>query len=269
DGGRSSGRTAVKSAPEDGSASGGVDGGNEECSLDGGTASDCGDVSDESTESVGAETEEVDSTISLPLLMASKDMSVLMDEAAALEDAGQVDEAIRTLRLAAAMYGARAETSFRLAELLYRSGDLPAARERYFVAIELDEDYVEARASLGCVLVEEGKTDLAIAAFEGALKQYPEYADVHYHLAGIFQSRYDEAIAEYEQERMPLFPDRIFRGDGVDPASPEDEAALQREHWRNLARRHWRRFLELAPSGPWADEAARRLADSGPICGDG
>ena len=30
------------------------------------------------------------------------------------------------------------------AELLYRNGDLAAARERYYAAIELDEDYVEA-----------------------------------------------------------------------------------------------------------------------------
>ena len=35
------------------------------------------------------------------------------------------------------------------------------------MAIELDEDYVEARANLGCVLAEWGQRELAIAAFEG------------------------------------------------------------------------------------------------------
>ena len=51
------------------------------------------------------------------------------------------------------------------------------------MAIELDEDYVEARANLGCVLAETGQRDLAVAAFEGALRFHGDYADVHYHLA--------------------------------------------------------------------------------------
>ena len=62
-------------------------------------------------------------------------------------------------------------------------GDLPAARERYYMAIELDEDYVEARANLGCVLAETGQRELAVAAFEGALRYHAGYADAHYHLA--------------------------------------------------------------------------------------
>ena len=47
--------------------------------------------------------------------------------------------------------------------------------ERYYMAIELDEDYVEARANLGCVLAESGQPDLAVAAFEGALAYHREY----------------------------------------------------------------------------------------------
>ncbi len=49
------------------------------------------------------------------------------------------------------------------------SATCPAARERYYMAIELDEDYVEARANLGCVLAETGQLELAVAAFQGAL----------------------------------------------------------------------------------------------------
>ncbi len=51
------------------------------------------------------------------------------------------------------------------------------------MAIELDENYVEARANLGCVLAELGDRELAAAAFEGALTLHPEYADAHFHLA--------------------------------------------------------------------------------------
>jgi tetratricopeptide (TPR) repeat protein len=86
--------------------------------------------------------------------------------------------------------------------------------------VELDEDYVEARANLGCVLAETGRPDLAVAAFEGALRFHPDYADVHYHLARVL----DEL-------------DRPFE-----------------------AVEHWRAFSELAPDSPWADEAHQRLA---------
>ena len=76
-----------------------------------------------------------------------------------------------------------ADDHFALAELLYLGGDLSAARERYYVAIELDEDFVEARSNLGCVLAEQGELALAEAAFRGALEYHPDYADAHYHLA--------------------------------------------------------------------------------------
>ena len=92
--------------------------------------------------------------------------------AAELEEAGQLAEAADMYRAAMAAAGPDPETCFQLAELLYRLGDLAAARERYYMAIELDEDYVEARANLGCVLAETGQRELAVAAFEGALRYH-------------------------------------------------------------------------------------------------
>ncbi|MBN1590058.1 MAG: tetratricopeptide repeat protein, partial [Pirellulales bacterium] len=93
------------------------------------------------------------------------------------------------------------------------------ARERYYVAIELDEDYVEARANLGCILAEMGQLDLAVAALRGALAYHADYPDAHYHLARTL--------------------DRLGR--------PED------------ARNHWQVFLRLAPDSPWADQARTRV----------
>jgi tetratricopeptide (TPR) repeat protein len=109
-----------------------------------------------------------------------------------------------------------------LAELLYRVGDLKAARERYYMAIELNEDYVEARANLGCVLVELGDLELALAAFRGALRYHSDYPDVHFHIARTL--------------------------DQLGEASQADE--------------HWKTFLQLAPESPWADEAHQRLSRS-------
>ena len=87
--------------------------------------------------------------------------------AAELEEEGQLDAAVEMYRAALAAGGPKAELCFQLAELLYRLGDTSGARERYYMTIELDEDYVEARANLGCVLAETGQPTLAVAAFLG------------------------------------------------------------------------------------------------------
>ena len=87
------------------------------------------------------------------------------------------------------------------------------------MAVELDEDFVEARANLGCVLAETGELDLAVAAFQGTLAHHRDYPDVHYHLARTLEE-----------------------------LSRSEEADL-----------HWRKFLDLAPDSPWAEEARERL----------
>jgi tetratricopeptide (TPR) repeat protein len=141
--------------------------------------------------------------------------------AAELEEDGQLTEAAEMYRAAMAAAGPKPETCFQLAELLYRLGDAGGARERYYLAIELDEDYVEARANLGCVLAETGQRDLAVAAFEGALAYHPDYADAHYHLARTL--------------------DELDR--------------------RAEATAHWQAFLDLSAESPWAEEARRRLGE--------
>ena len=143
----------------------------------------------------------------------------MLQAAEELEDEGRLEQSIGWYRIILARYGMSAEICFQLAELLYRTGDVPAARERYYNAIELDEDFIEARANLGCVLAETGQTVLAVAAFQGALSRDDSYPDVHYHLAKCL-----DEVAEGEQ-----------------------------------AVRHWIRFLQLSPQSPWAEEALDRL----------
>ena len=136
-----------------------------------------------------------------------------------LEDEGEFRSAIDVYRSLSLALGPSADVSFRMAELLYQVNDLAAARERYSIAVEFDEAFVEARANLGCVLVELGQTELALATFEGALEHHPDYPDVHFHLARLL-----------------------------------DEIGSDQKAWQ-----HWARFLELTPSGPWADEARLRI----------
>jgi len=157
------------------------------------------------------------------VLRSLEDLSVSAEQmrrlAVELEAEGRLAEAADVYRAAMAAAGPDPESCFELAELLYRRGELSAARERYYMAIELDENYVEARANLGCVLAEMGQRDLAVAAFEGALRYHADYADAHYHLA----------------------------------------RTLDEMGHRRTAEQHWRRFLALAPGSPWAAEAEQRL----------
>lgn len=135
------------------------------------------------------------------------------------EDLGEMDTAIYIYRAMVLAFGPSAESSFRLAELLYLIGQTEAARERYYMAVELDGTYVEARASLGCVLVELNEPEMAVSAFRGALGIHEDYPDVHFHLARLLDD-----LKEFEQ-----------------------------------AESHWQKFLSLAPESPWAQEARERL----------
>ena len=143
----------------------------------------------------------------------------MIEAALELEDRGELARATEMFRAVMAAVGPRPDLCFEVAELLYRQGEILAARERYYMVVELDEEYVEARANLGCVLAETGELQLAVAAFRGALSCHQDYPDVHYHLA-----RTLDELGEEEQSEF-----------------------------------HWRSFLALAPNSPWAEEARARV----------
>ena len=146
----------------------------------------------------------------------------LIEMAIEAEDEGDDARAVEFYRAVSLSAGPTPDISFRIAELLYQSGDLSAARERYYMAVEQDETFVEARASLGCVLAELGQNDLAVATFRGALDHHPDFPDVHYHLARL-----------------------------LDESGKPD-----------AGRKHWEAFLQLAPKSPWAEEARQRLIEN-------
>ena len=143
----------------------------------------------------------------------------LLDAAFEAEEDGDLALAVDYCHAILARDGPRPDIDFQLGELLYRSGEVVAARERFYSAIETDPDFVEARMGLGCVLQETSQIDLAFAAFRGALELHEDYSEAHYHMANL--------LDELGQDQ-------------------------QAEH-------HWQRFLELAPESPWAQEARDRL----------
>jgi len=155
-----------------------------------------------------------------PVRDAAAEAAEILDLADDLEAAGEFVEAAEAVRAVLQAQGPTAPVMFMLAELLYRAGDLTAARERYYAAIEIDADHLQARSSLGCVLAELGEHELALAALEGVLRQEPDYADAHWHIAGVLA----------DLGRM------------------------------TESRHHLGTFLALAPESPWAALAREKLS---------
>lgn len=106
-----------------------------------------------------------------------------------------------------------------LGNIRFRRGDEPGAEVLYRRALELDERQPEAHYNLGYVMLERGFASRAVTYFEAAIKSDPRFADAHFNLAMAYEALSDKA----------------------------------------RARGHWKRYLELEPTGTWADIARDHL----------
>lgn len=106
-----------------------------------------------------------------------------------------------------------------LGNLRYRRSDAVEAQACYRAALRADSDQPEAHYNLGFLLFEDGKLELAITHFRYAVDQDPAFADAHFNLA----------------------------------------LALEEISDGSQARQHWAMYLQLDPSGPWADVARAHL----------
>jgi tetratricopeptide (TPR) repeat protein len=106
-----------------------------------------------------------------------------------------------------------------LGNIRFRRGDDVGAEALYRLAIEVDPQQPEAHYNLGYVMLERGDARTATAHFERALAGDPRFADAHFNLA----------------------------------------MAWERLSERGRARPHWKKYLELEPSGTWADVAREHL----------
>ncbi|MAC25956.1 MAG: MerR family transcriptional regulator [Sandaracinus sp.] len=129
-------------------------------------------------------------------------------------------QAEQAYRDALALDPALASAYTNLGNLRYRQGDEPGAIALYRRALEVDAEQPEALYNLGFLEAEHGRPQGALPYFEKAVASDPGFADAHFHLA-----------AAYEAVGRP-----------------------------GAAGPHWQAYLELEPSGEWADEARRRLA---------
>ncbi len=135
------------------------------------------------------------------------------------EDPNTLDEAERLYKRAVELDPWLAIAYTNLGNICFRRAEEDKAVELYLRALSIDSAQPEAQYNLGYVMLERGQSREAVAYFNGAIKSDPRFADAYFNLA-----------MAYEQTGE------------VD-----------------LARPCWRKYLEIEPTGTWAEIARRHL----------
>ena len=135
------------------------------------------------------------------------------------EDPGNHVQAIEMYEQVLDLDPDHAAAHINLGTLHYNRQEYSLAEKHYRRAIEVDPRYALAHFDLGNVLDETGRVAEAIQTYSTALQLAPTYADAHYNLA-----------LAYEKIKEP-------------------RKALQ----------HWRAYVKLDTTGPWAVHARNQI----------
>jgi tetratricopeptide (TPR) repeat protein len=140
--------------------------------------------------------------------------------------ASQLDEDPSTMKEAETLYRQALELDpwlaiayTNLGNICFRKGEEADAEKLYHRALEIDGRQPEAQYNLGYIMLERGKAVDAIPYFLGAIQADPRFADAYFNLAMAYE--------------------------GIGDASK--------------ARPCWKQYLELEPSGTWAEIARKHL----------
>jgi DNA-binding transcriptional MerR regulator len=140
--------------------------------------------------------------------------------------ASQLDEDPATLHEAEELYQRALEMDpwlaiayTNLGNIRFRRGDEEEAEKLYRKALTLDTAQPEAQYNLGYVMLERGRPVEAIAFFKGAIASDPQFADAYFNLAMAYEQAGESA----------------------------------------KARPCWRKYLEIEPTGTWAEIAKKHL----------
>jgi tetratricopeptide (TPR) repeat protein len=143
----------------------------------------------------------------------------LFDEALELHDSERHADAAEKYSRAIELDPKDPVLYFNLANVYYELGCLEDSAAAYLEATQRDPLYVEAWNGLGCVLSQLNRSNDAIVALRRAVQLVPDYGDAHFNLA----------------------------------------SELEEQDQNDAANEHWRRYLDLDRTGPWADIARDRL----------
>jgi tetratricopeptide (TPR) repeat protein len=148
------------------------------------------------------------------------DVAALFARGIALEeDPNNQAQAIATYEKVLELDADHAAAHINLGTLYYNRQEYALAEKHYRRAIEVDARYALAYFDLGNVLDETGRVAEAIQIYNAALQLAPTYADAHYNLA-----------LAYEKVK-------------------ESRKALK----------HWRAYVKLDTTGPWAVHARNQI----------
>jgi tetratricopeptide (TPR) repeat protein len=135
------------------------------------------------------------------------------------EDPSTFDEAEALYKQAIELDPHLAIAYTNLGNIRFRRADEHGAEQLYRKALEVDDRQPEAHYNLGYVMLERGYASRAVTYFEAAIKADPRFADAHFNLAMAC-----EALGDKTKARM-----------------------------------HWMKYLEIEPTGTWADIARDHL----------
>jgi tetratricopeptide (TPR) repeat protein len=140
--------------------------------------------------------------------------------------ASQLDEDPNTMKEAETLYRQALEIDpwlaiayTNLGNICFRKGEEADAEKLYHRALEIDARQPEAQYNLGYIMLERGKAVDAVPYFLGAIQADPRFADAYFNLAMAY-----EGIGDAQK-----------------------------------ARPCWKQYLELEPSGTWAEIARKHL----------
>ena len=151
---------------------------------------------------------------------APPDVAGLFAQGIALEDDLSTQaQAITAYQRVLELDPEHAAAHINLGTLHYNRQDYTLSEKHYRAAIEIDPRYALAYFDLGNVLDETGRVAEAIQAYNTALQLAPTYGDAHYNVA-----------LAYEKVREP-----------------------------RKALKHWRAYVKLDTSGPWAVHARNQI----------
>ncbi|RIL05643.1 MAG: hypothetical protein DCC71_09645 [Proteobacteria bacterium] len=129
------------------------------------------------------------------------------------------------------------------------------AAEAYERAIAADPEFADAHCNLGAIHHQRDDREAARACYERALRCDPTHVESNLNLAAILEEdeRLEAALGHYKA---------ALRGDPLHTDAHLATALLyEKLGVRRRAREHWRRYLQFAPAGAWAEVAKKRVEE--------
>jgi tetratricopeptide (TPR) repeat protein len=140
-------------------------------------------------------------------------------------------------------------------ELDAQAGKAAEALAAYRRAVELAPDFADAWCNLGTVHFHRGERSEARACYERALAADPDHLEANFNVANLLddEGRREAALHHY---KVAVRVDPSFSDARLNLALLYDRMGLRR-----MGRDQWRHYLQLVPTGSWADLARERIAE--------